>query len=123
MIISFAWTTKALLDGSKTVTRRTWKARYHSMWLRAWSAGNRVHKAYDKDPRAGGKHVADIELTCAPYYERLRDMPEEDLALEGCPWCGSVEEFAEGFGGPDVTVSVIRFKLLRRVSDDQGVLL
>ena len=65
-IISFAWTTPALLAGAKTVTRRDWKGR-HGM---AFHEGDFV-QAWDRSPRVGGKQVATIQLTESPYVSDI----------------------------------------------------
>lgn len=111
MILSFAWTTDTLLAGRKTCTRRQWTTNYHRRWANAWDNGRRIHQAWNKSPRAGGRKVGDIELSCRPYRERLADMPERDLEAEGGLWA-SREEFVELFGGsPHLVVSVVRFIL------------
>ncbi len=82
MIISFAWTTPALLAGAKTMTRRDWTdahaAKFH--------AGDLVD-AYDKSPRAHGHKVATIRLTRDPYLERVRgSLTPEVQRREGFDW-------------------------------------
>ena len=105
MLISFAWTTKAIRDRTKFVTRRQWTPGYASRF----HAGDLVD-AYDKNPRNGGKPIDKIKLSCDPYREALRDMPEADLALEGGLWADK-KEFIEGFGGdPELVVWVVRFE-------------
>jgi len=112
MIISFAWTVDAVLDGRKTCTRRQWKERYSQQWVKAWRDGRLIHDAWDKLPRAGGQKVARIELTCEPYHQALRDMPPDDLVAEGGYW-SSLEEFTELLGGdPDKVVTVVRFQVV-----------
>ena len=118
MILSFAWTTPALLEGRKTVTRRNWKRGHpgaaYNMCL-GYGYGKRIHQAWSKMPYAGGHRVGYVELTCKPYWEKLSDMPESDLAAEGGLW-DSLDEFIELMGGdPDKEVLVIRFKWLGRV--------
>ena len=111
MIISFAWTTEVLLSGKKTCTRRRWSERYFQQWARAWREGRLIHDAYNRSPRVGGKKVGEIRLMCEPYWERLKDMPEEDIEAEGGLW-SSKEEFIELFGDPEEKVVVVRFKLV-----------
>jgi len=112
VIISFAWTTKPLLEGRKTVTRRDWTIGYLRKWQRAWDRGDLVHDAYNKLPFRGGKCVGKIRLLCRPYLERLGDMPEEDLEAEGGLW-DSLEEFIDLQGGDaDAMFSVIRFRFI-----------
>ena len=71
--ISFSWTLEPLLEGVKTVTRRTWKPKYAA----------RFHKddlviAYDKMPYHGGKRVALLKLTQDPYIENTKNLLIED---------------------------------------------
>jgi hypothetical protein len=86
-IISFAWTTRPLLERKKTVTRRCWTDDYANRFKRA-----DLVKAYDKSPRFGGKHVATIRLTKDPYKQSLVWLTKEDLVKEGDLW-ESVGEF------------------------------
>ena len=78
MIISYAWTTEALLAKRKKVTRRDWSREYAARF----HAGA-VHLAYDRNPRIGGKKVGDVQIERVPYPERLCDIPDEDFELEG----------------------------------------
>jgi uncharacterized protein YqfB (UPF0267 family) len=105
-IIAFAHTTPALLAGRKTVTRRAWNDDYAGKFR----AGDLV-QAYNRSPRFGGQRVAYIRLTADPYWERLADMPEADLAAEGGLWA-TREEFIAAMGGPEQTVWVIRFEVV-----------
>ncbi len=78
-IISFAWTTPALIAGFKTVTRRQWNARYAG----SFKTGDLV-QAWDKSPRTGkGQRVGWIRLTKDPYLEITQDMPDSDYEAEG----------------------------------------
>lgn len=77
-IISFSWTTPALLAGEKTVTRRDWADNY----AKGFRAGDLV-AAYDRSQRIGGRQVATIRLTRDPYREGVQDIPEEDWYGEG----------------------------------------
>jgi len=122
MIISFAWTWEAVKAHRKKCTRRDWCQRYFDLWVRQYRAGRYTHNAYDKSPRCGGKKFGEIRLTCEPYWERLGDMPVEDLVLEGGYW-NSKTEFIELFGGnPDKEVVVVRFYLLRLTTPATGQL-
>lgn len=82
MIVSFAWTTPALLAGAKTVTRRDWSpshaAKFHAgMLVDAW----------DASPRTGrSRKVATIRLTRDPYLELTSDAPLEHYEREGFVW-------------------------------------
>jgi len=116
MIISFAWTTFAVINGTKTVTRRVWADRTLATWHRAWDRGELIHDAYDRLPYRGGKLIGRIRLTCRPYREALLDMPEEDVAAEGGLW-PTKHEFIRGFrdrgqGDETTQVAVVRFELV-----------
>ena len=78
-IISFAWTTPALLAGRKTCTRRNWNNNY----ARSFKLGEQ-EQAYDKSPRIGGQQVGIVRLVVEPIY--TMDMPEEDYEAEGLAW-------------------------------------
>lgn len=94
-IISFAWTTSALLAGNKTVTRRIWK-RYN---LRP----GEIVQAYNKNPRSKGKRIALIKIIRA-YIEPLEAITESDVKREGGLWKDR-EEFIKFFlsGHPELT--------------------
>lgn len=77
-IISFGWTAAALVARAKTVTRRTWKAH----WAANFKKGDYC-KAYNKDPRYGGSHIALIKLTEDVRLEPLIKMPDSDYEAEG----------------------------------------
>ena len=77
-IISFSWTTPALLAGRKTVTRREWK----ESTAKQFKAGDIV-QAYNRSPRNGGERVGYIEITRDPYLENLNKMTDEDFEAEG----------------------------------------
>jgi hypothetical protein len=116
--ISFAWTTRALLAGAKTVTRREWNDAYAA----------RFHKdefvvALDKSPMYGGRPVAVIRLTRDPYLENPRDAPDADFAGEGFSYMdhnGTTEERLRAFdiwigwkeGEDQGPLWVVRFELV-----------
>ena len=104
-IISFAWTTSALLSGHKTVTRRDWQYKH----ARLFRKGD-VLMAYDRSPRFGGKQVAAIKLTKDPYLQWLHLVTDEDERKEGGLW-GSGEKFREAMGR-DREVWVVEFEVL-----------
>ena len=116
-IISFAWTTPALVHGQKTVTRRNWDDGY----AMSFHAGEAV-AAYDRDPRHGGKHVAIIRLTRNPYRESTLEMPASDYRAEGFEWSQergfkvhgeTPEEFWERWHTPPgEDLWVVRFQLV-----------
>ena len=120
LIISFAWTTAALLAGAKSCTRRNWDDDY------AWKfkAGMDV-QGYDRGPRVGGRQVAIVRLIAAPYLERTGVMPERDYASEGLLWMEKKgikirgmepREFWEKWKAADELVYVVRFQLMSVVS-------
>ena len=80
-IISFAWTSAALLAGAKTVTRRAWAPAY----ARTFRSNELIH-AYDRSPRVGGHQIARLRLTDVPRYEADADAPDSDYEAEGFAW-------------------------------------
>jgi hypothetical protein len=76
-IVSFAWTSPALLAGEKSRTRRKW-ADKHAAQFRP---GDKV-QAWDRSPRFKGKLIAVIEIL-GIKYEDIRLMPDSDFILEG----------------------------------------
>lgn len=126
-IISFAWTTLALLAGRKTCTCRNWNAEY----AKRFKVGDLV-QAYDKNPRNGGKCVAVIELT--EVYERpMNWAPPSDYEAEGLQWMEEQNmmvpvtdvkskvklpmhplRFWEAWTEQDYKMWVVRFKVLER---------
>jgi hypothetical protein len=96
VIISFAYTTPALLARSKSVTRREWDAGYAARFHKG-----DVVQAWDKSPRFGGCHVADTLLTADPTVEPIITMPASDYEAEGFAWLrlhpGTVD--TKRFGG------------------------
>ena len=125
MILSFTWTTDALLAGKKTCTRRVWSERTARAWVNAYQGDRLLHSAWDKMPLCrGAKKIADIQLTHLPYRERLKDMPESDLDAESGLW-KSRDEFINLFGSPERVVWVVRFRLVmppRRQSSSNELL-
>ncbi len=111
-IISFAWTTQALLEGKKTVTRRDWNDKY----AESFHKGDIV-QAYDRNPRSGGNKIAEIRIIKEPYKQWLHEMTDEDEVKEGGLW-GSAEEYRKSFVsksfsiGKDKKVWVIEFEVI-----------
>lgn len=109
-IISFGWTKRIFLKGLKTCTRRDWSRRQREQWIKWYRQGKRIHQAYDKDPRYGGKCIGFIYLTHEPYVERLCDMHPLDLVAEGGLW-KTIEQFCTFIKKPpNAEMTVIRFK-------------
>ena len=118
-IISFSWTTPALLAGRKTVTRRDWPARYE----RQFKPGD-LCQAYDRNPRNGGKCVAIIRLLSVTY-EPLRQMPDEDFEHEGFAYMIEIGkkppfDFEEWRRTPE-NRTVVRFTLHRLIHGKKAV--
>ena len=78
MIISFSWTSDAFKANRKTKTRRQWVDGY----AKRFEVGD-ICKAYNKQPRFGGKQIGLIKLTKSPYQQQIRDMPDSDFEAEG----------------------------------------
>ena len=77
MIISFAWTTPALLASRKECTRRQWSDAYAAKFN-----PGQIVQAWSRQPRFGGKHVADIRILSVTK-ESTADMPDGDWVAEG----------------------------------------
>lgn len=106
MIVSFAWTSEAFIDGSKTVTRRKW----HPNHARKFKKGAIIH-GYDKVPFAGGKPIGMAVVTRDAYEEPLREMPDDHFPREGgTRYWADKQAFIEAMGGPDEVYTVIEFK-------------
>ncbi len=96
MIISFAWTTAALLEGRKTVTRREWTDKHAAKF----KPGDLVD-AWDKSPRFKGKKVAVIRIVAIVRSDLglLSQYPrwgKAELKREGGLW-RTVNEFRNLF--------------------------
>lgn len=112
--ISFGYTAQYLPQ--KSITRRDWKDAHATKFIKAWgravTEGKKLRvPAIDKGYHAGGKQIGWAILTEIPYKEKLRDMPETDLAAEG-GMCSTVAEFATNYfkGDTDKEVWVVKFK-------------
>ena len=82
MIISFGWTSPALLAGVKTCTRRDW-TEHHASWFRA---GDLVD-AWNTSPRnvrANPHKIATLRLTADVVLSR--EYPVSDYEAEGLHW-------------------------------------
>lgn len=117
MIISFAWTTDALLVGRKTCTRRDWNPIYAARFL----AGT-VHDAYDRLPRTGKGHkVGKVQIEKPPYIERTRDIPDADFEAEGLKFMEekgilirgiTPRAWFDNWRSSDQVLFVVRFRLV-----------
>lgn len=82
MIISFAWTTPALLAGAKTMTRRDWKHEHAAKFT-----VGQIVDAWDRSPRTGeGRKVATIRITREPRRESTAFVGDDDFDREGFRW-------------------------------------
>ena len=100
MIISFAWTTAALLDGRKTVTRREWSDAHAAKF----KPGDLVD-AYDRSPRFKGKKVGviriiNIKRSFLSLMVSDLSWGMEELEREGGRWA-NVKDFTELFTIPN----------------------
>lgn len=120
MLISFAWTTHALLAGRKTVTRRAWADSH----IAKFKAGMEV-TAWDRLPRVrGARPIARIRLTEDPYLQSLYELNDKDFIEEGLdyytepanqfkwPFSDPPGEWFEKWKASRGSVTVIRFELL-----------
>lgn len=121
-IISFAWTTPALLAGVKCVTRRDWDKDY----AESFRADEYV-QAFDKSPRAGGKCVAIIQLLRAPYQQGTDELCARDWMDEGFAYlqqigakCGRSmpHEIWENWRLTPTIKWVVPFKMIRTIDQN-----
>lgn len=85
-MISFGWTTPALLAGVKTRTRRDWSERTREQMAKAFERGDLID-AWNTSPRnkAGNpRKIATLRLTSAPV--QTTEYPAEDWEREGLAW-------------------------------------
>jgi hypothetical protein len=113
-MISFAYTTPALLAGVKRVTRRQWQPTHAAKFRERMAVD-----AYDKSQRCGGKKVGTIELTAPIVLEPIAAMPDTDYDAEGFGYL--YQHTADPRFSPDtfeawkleeITYYVVRFRLL-----------
>lgn len=88
MIISFGWTSDALLAGFKDTTRRDWDREYVRL---CQSSGRLIDRyildAWDALPRVKSKNpkmIARVQLKAEPLLSR--ELPPTDYAREGFEW-------------------------------------
>jgi hypothetical protein len=105
--VSFAMTSDAYADGSKTETRRFWKPQHAAKFT-----PGREFMGWNKDSRAGGVRMHPSRVVfCQP--ERLGDMSQDSFLREGgtCYW-PTREDYIQCMGGPDLVPYVLRFEHL-----------
>ena len=123
VIISFGWTSDAVLAGFKDTTRRDWTPRH----VRQFHAGQLVD-AWNATPRVVVKNphkFATIRLTADPELSDI--LPREDYDREGFKWLDDYgyrlsgltpldlwNRWEQGFGSPDPPppLYIIRFEVV-----------
>ena len=123
MIISFAWTTPALLAGHKKRTRRDWTTEY----AQKFHKGDQCY-AYNRNPRNGGKPVAIIEHMADPYLQSTKKLMPVDYHLEGFMYLATYGDDAQKKRVEDIWVSwrskpvelwVVDFKLVKLLGGEE----
>lgn len=119
MIVSFSWTTPALLAGAKTMTRRDWTHAHAAKFT-----VGRLVDAWDRSPRTGkGRKVATIRITREPRRESTSAISRDDYRREGFTWLqehgyyGQVEDIICSWGLNPREVWVVEFELVSVVGD------
>lgn len=79
-IISFAWTSPALIAGHKTVTRRGWDDDYARRFR-----PREIVAAYNRSPRHRGEQIAQLRIVSVTF-EPDEDAPDSDYDAEGFAW-------------------------------------
>jgi hypothetical protein len=101
VLISFAWTSAALLAGAKTVTRRDEWTAAHAEHFRP----EQLVDAWDRLPRVkGAKKIAVIRVRRAPYRERSDAIAPDQWHAEGFAWM-------QAYGSSDDVVRASRIWL------------
>jgi hypothetical protein len=105
--VSFAMTSDAFADGTKTETRRFWAATHAAKF-----GPGRVFMGWTKDPRAGGVRLHPARVVfCRP--QRLGDMDEDSFVREGgTRYWPTRKAYIEVMGGAERVPYVLRFEHL-----------
>ncbi len=105
--VSFAMTSEAFVDGTKTETRRFWKPSHATKFK-----PGTVFMGIDKDFRAGGTRLHPARVVFC-RKEPLSDMSEDSFLREGgARYWTDRRAYISVMGGPDLTPYVIRFEHL-----------
>ena len=105
--ISFAWTTSAFKNRSKTETRRFWTPKYATMFKPGV-----LFMGISKDFRAGGIRLHKAEVVFC-FKEKLLHMSEESFIREGGKqFWENRDEYITAMGGAERVPYVIRFQHL-----------
>lgn len=94
MIISFGWTSPAIIARRKNVTRREWDPRYADRFYEG-----QVCDAWNTSPRnvrGNPRKIATIKLTAKPYLEEARLAPDEDWEGEGFAYLTEIGRMVHG---------------------------
>lgn len=117
MIISFAWTTEAVVMGEKTRTRRAWKPQHaekfkQGLMVDGWSRIPRVK---------GAQKICYIEIEREPFIQNTRDLNDEDWKREGLQYMymnniliagKPATQFFHDWKLAEINLYVVDFKLL-----------
>ena len=110
--VSFAMTSDAFADGTKTETRRFWKPTHAAKFT-----PGREFMGWTKDPRAGGTRMHPARVVfCQP--ERLGDMSNDSFEREGgTRYWQDRKCYIAMMGGAQETPYVLRFEHLPNCED------
>lgn len=103
--VSFAMTSDAYADGTKTETRRFWKPRHAAKFRPGVE-----FMGITKDFRAGGERIHPARVVfCEP--ERLAHMSNDSFIREGgTRYWRDRRDYINIMGGPDLIPYVLRFE-------------
>ena len=105
--ISFAMTSDAFADGTKTETRRFWKPTHAAKFKPGV-----IFMGITKDFRAGGVRIHPARVLYC-LQEKLGDMTEASFLREGgLRYWNNREHYIACMGGPDLMPWVLRFEHL-----------
>lgn len=110
--VSFALTSDAFADGTKTETRRFWKPAHAAKFKPGV-----VFMGITKDFRAGGVRIHPARVVfCQP--QRLLEMSVDSFIREGgTRYWPSVKDYIHMMGGPHLVPYVLRFEHLQLTTD------
>lgn len=112
--VSFAMTSEAFADGSKTETRRFWKPRHAAKFKPGV-----VFMGWTKDPRAGGVRIHPARVVDC-YREHLSAMSGYSFSADGgTRYWPNRAAYIEAMGGPDNTPWVLVFEHLQNPGGDR----
>ena len=124
MIVSFAWTTPAVIARRKTRTRREWSENYASKF----KAGS-ICQGYDKGPRVGGKPIHLIRIMRDPWIQNTSELGDDDFEYEGFNYMEEnrilfrgkpVRQFFEEWKALAIDLYVVDFSYVWDMAYDKG---